>query len=447
MSDSEATGTLVTTPMQTQTAGASGRERRTLALLLLGALLIRLPLLLTPGFDVVAYKIWARVVAQVGIGGAYGASYPPEPGSASYHYQPIYLYVLRAVGLLYGALRPGGDWHDQLLAALLKLGPVLVEVALGAIVWRILRARTTPQTALWATAAYLITPGLIWNTAYWGGIDAFQALFIILGLWSASAGTFAASWPLAALAVGVKLTALPGALAVAPAGLRRLKPRGIAFAILATVAVMALVIAPIVLRGQTVAMWRGMFDNLDIYAETSFNNHNLWWLVTRGGGARPDTTVAFLGLDYRQIGRALFLIAALPALIALWRAPNDHPRLFAGSAYLTFAFTTLTTGVHENWGYTLFAPLLIAAALDARYRRLYAFLAITFLLNLFLEDPPLHRFVADWMAVRYTIRALRLLNSAVQCGLLLWWGWLLFGSLFARRRRTTPELATATDTL
>jgi len=445
MSGDDATGALVTTPRQTRPAGASRRERRTLALLLLGAFLIRIPLLLTPGFDVVAYKIWARVVAQVGIGGAYGATYPPEPGSAPYHYQPIYLYVLRAVGLLYGAIRPGGDWHDQLLAALLKLGPVLVEVALGAIVWRILRPRTTPRTALWATAVYLVTPGLIWNTAYWGGIDAFQALFITLGLWAASAGTFVAAWPLAALAVGVKLTALPGALAVVPAGFRRLGSRGIALAILATIAVTALVIAPIALRGETVAMWRGMFDNLDIYAETSFNNHNLWWLVTRGGGALPDTTVAFFGLDRRQIGRALFVVAALPALLALWRAPHDTPRLFASSAYLTFAFTTLTTGVHENWAYALFAPLLIAAALDPRYRRLYAMLAATFLLNLFLEDPPLHRFVADWMTVRHTIRGLRLLNSAVQCGLLLWWGWLLFGSLFSRRRAVS-ELAPATKT-
>jgi len=205
------------------------------------------------------------------------------------------------------------------------------------------------------------------------------------------------------------------------------------------------VIAPIVLRGQTVAMWRGMFDNLDIYAETSFNNHNLWWLVTWGGGALPDTTVAFWGLDYRQIGRALFVVAALPALLTLWRAPHDTPRLFAGSAYLTFAFTTLTTGVHENWAYTLFAPLLIAAALDPRYRRLYAILAVTFLLNLFLEDPPLHRLVADWMTVRYTIRGLRLVNSAVQCGLLLWWSRLLCGALFARRRAVSG-LAPTTDT-
>jgi len=434
----------VITSRRAQTAGAGGHEWRRLALLLVGAFLIRLPFLLTPGIDVVAYKIWARVVAQVGIGGAYGATYPPETGSAPYHYQPIYLYVLRAVGLLYGAIRPDGDWHDQLLAALLKLGPVLVEVALGAIIWGILRAHTTPQTALRATAVYLVTPGLIWNTAYWGGIDAFQALFVTLGLWAASGGAFVAAWPLAALAVGVKLTALPGALAVAPAGFRRMGPRGITLAILATLVVTALVIAPIVLRGQTIAMWRGMFDNLDIYAETSFNNHNLWWLVTWGGGALPDTTVALLGLDRRQIGRALFIVAALPALLVLWRAPDDASRLFAGSAYLTFAFTTLTTGVHENWGYTLFAPLLIAAALDARYRRLYAVLAVTFLLNLCLEDPPLHRFVADWMAVRYAIRALRLLNSAAQCGLLLWWGWLLFGALFVRRR-VVAELATATD--
>lgn len=424
---------------------ARAQAYRPLMLLLACATLVRLPLLLTPGFDVVAYKIWARVVAHVGIGGAYGATYPPEPGSAPYHYQPIYLYVLRAVGLIYGALRPGGDWHDQLLAALLKLGPVLVEVALGAIIWRILRARTTPRVAIWATAAYLFTPGLIWNTAYWGGIDAFQALFLTLGLWAASAGQIVRAWPLAALAVGVKLTALPGALAVAPGALRRAGPRRIALAVLATLAVTALVIAPIVLRGQTVAMWRGMFDNLDIYAEASFNTHNIWWLLTWGGGSRPDTTILALGRDYRQIGRALFIVAALPALTLLWKHPADTPRLFASSAYLTFAFIMLTTGVHENWAYTLFAPLLVAVALDARYRPLYAALTVTFLLNLFLEDPPMHRFVADWMTVRYAIRALRLVNAAAQCGLLLRWGWLLFRPLRARHREAAPSLTTVVE--
>ncbi|HEY8600825.1 MAG TPA: hypothetical protein VIL85_20480 [Thermomicrobiales bacterium] len=399
--------------------------RRGLVVVLLLAMLVRLPLLLTPGFDVVAYKIWARVVYAVGIGGAYGADYPPEPGSAPYHYGPVYLHILRATGLLYAALRPAGDWHDQLLAALLKLSPVVAELALGLLIWAFLRARVTGSVALTAAAAYLFTPGLIWNTAYWGGIDAFQAFFTTAGLLATVGGATALAWPLATLAVCSKLTALPGALATVPGALRARSPRGLVVATLGAIATATLVVAPILLSGQANTLGGGIFGHLDIYAETSFNTHNLWWLLTWGQGTRPDTTIVALGIDYRILGRALFIVAAAPALFLLWRFPADAPRLFATSAYLTFTFCMLTTGVHENWAYTLFAPLLLAAALDRRYRPLYAALAVTFLLNLFLEDPPLHRFVADWMAVRYAIRAARLLNAVAQCALLGWWIWLL----------------------
>ena len=406
--------------------------RRGLVVLLLLATLVRLPLLLTPGFDVVAYKIWARVVYAVGISGAYGADYPPEPGSAPYHYGPVYLHILRATGLLYIALRPGGDWHDQLLAALLKLSPVVAELLLGLLIWSFLQTRVTANAALTATAAYLFTPGLIWNTAYWGGIDAFQALFITAALLATVGSATTLAWPLATLAVCAKLTALPGALAVVPGALRTRSPRGLALATLAASATALLVVSPIILYGQANTLLGGIFGHLDIYAETSFNTHNLWWLVTWGQGTLPDTTVVAFGLDYRMVGRALFIVAAAPALFLLWRLPADAPRLFATSAYLTFAFCMLTTGVHENWAYTLFAPLLLAAALDRRYRPLYAALAVTFLVNLFLEDPPLHRFVADWLTVRYAIRAARLLNAVAQCALLGWWIWLLCGEMIAR---------------
>ena len=405
------------------------------------ATLARLPLLLTPGFDVVAYKIWARVVHAVGIGGAYGADYPPEPGSAPYHYGPVYLPILRATGLVYAAIRPTGDWHDQLLAALLKLSPLAAELLLGVLIWRFLRGRVAPRVALAATAVYLFTPGLIWNTAYWGGIDAFQALFITGGLMATADGTTALAWPLAALAVGVKLTALPGALATVPGALRARSPRALALAVVASAATGLIVVAPIILSGQIATLPGGIFGHLDIYAETSFNAHNLWWLLTWGQGARPDTTLVAPGLDYRIVGRIFFVVAAAPALWLLWARPRDTSRLFAGGAYLTFAFCILTTGVHENWDYPLFAPLIIAAALDRRYRPLYAALALTFFLNLFLEDPPLHRFVADWMGVRYAIRATRLLNAAAQCALLAWWGWLLFGRAFARRGSDAPGWA------
>jgi hypothetical protein len=46
-------------------------EYARLAVLLGVALLVRLPLLFTPGYDVRDYKVWARIVSATGVGGAY----------------------------------------------------------------------------------------------------------------------------------------------------------------------------------------------------------------------------------------------------------------------------------------------------------------------------------------------------------------------------------------
>jgi hypothetical protein len=399
---------------------ATRGERRQIAALVLLAALVRLPLLLTAGYDVWGYKAWARGVHEVGIGRAYAQPFA-DPGG-SFHYPPLFLYILRVVAALYAALRPGGTWTDQLLAALLKIPPIAAELGLGVLLWAFLRRRTGPRAALLATAAYLCNPALIWNTAYWGSIDSFHALLTTGALVAVVEGAAGASGALAALAVGSKLTAIPGVLVLAPPLLRTRSPHRIGVAIASALVATGLLLAPIVLRGQFGAMRRMMFGNLGLYPAISANAHNFWWLVTGGQGRRLDTDQLLPGLDYRLAGLLLFALVALAVLLRGWQRTDDTTTIFASSALLTFAFCLLTTEVHENWAYPLFAPLLVAAALDRRYRPLYAALSLTFLANLALQDPPLFALLGD--GILAPARPLRLLNSALQCALLAWWLWL-----------------------
>jgi hypothetical protein len=394
--------------------------RGPLFLLAGAAALARLPLLLTPGYDVRDYKVWARVVAEIGPGRMYGAAMPPD--IPWYNYPPLYLFVLDATGPLYRLVHPDGDWTGQDLAAMLKLSPLLAEIATGVLLAGFLRHRVAAQTAHVWTAAFLFNPALIWNTAYWGGIDALHAFFLAAALFAATTRPYRA-WPLAVLAVCAKPLALPGALATVPPVLRTGCPRRLAKSSAAAVAVGLLVSAPVLVRGEGPAMAEAMARNLGNQAVVSANAHNLWWLAMRGEGWQSDTRELAPGLDYRATGLLLFAAIAVWALARLWRRAGSAVAVCATGGFLTYAFCMLTTEAHENWGVALFTPLAAAAALCPCYRALYAALCLVILANLGLHDPPLRAWLGH--ELDGALRWLGVVNAAVGCGLLGWWAVLL----------------------
>lgn len=392
-----------------------------LVALVAGALLVRLPLvMLTPGYDVRDYKIWARVVHEVGMGGGYGVVYPsPAPW---YNYPPLYLYLLRGTAALYALLRPRGDWQEQFLAALLKLGPVAAELALGVLLYGFLRRRVSGRMALAGATAYLFNPALVWNTAYWGGIDSLHALFLTAALLATASGRPARAWSLATLAVGAKLLAVPGVLATIPPILRTTPLRRLVWAAGAALCTGLLLSAPIIAAGDGLVMVRAMLRNVGNYPVVSVNAHNIWWLVTAGHGATyPDTATLVPGVDYRTLGLLLFAATATWALTHSWRTAGagDVATTCSTGAFLTYAFFLLTTEVHENWGVALFGPLVVTAVLAAPYRPLYGALTLATLVNLGVHDPPLRDLLGP--DVTELASALGLLNAAAGCILFGWW--------------------------
>src|ERR687896_1752052 len=128
---------------------ASGRSPRgsaaipALVTLLLAGLALRLTIayVLFPesGFatDISSFVSWALTLADVGPGGFYA-----NAGFADY--PPGYLYVLWMVGLAANALAPlvGGD-AGAVATALIKLPPMLADVALAFVLYRLVRGWST----------------------------------------------------------------------------------------------------------------------------------------------------------------------------------------------------------------------------------------------------------------------------------------------------------------
>lgn len=389
---------------------------RHFGLLLTASTVLRLVWLITPGYDVRDYKIWAQVIFEHGLARAYSTTFPaPAPW---FNYPPVHLYVLASTGAFYHALAPNGDWRDQLLAALLKLAPVAADLALGALLYTEIRRRASAGVALAGAATYLLNPAIIWNTAYWGGIDAFHALFATTALVLA-AGSSVLVGPFAALALGSKLLALPELLAIVPRLARVGRVAYVAVVVASGMLAGLLLAAPIVLAGDTARMLAALFNNLGNTPVVAANAHNLWWLVTLGNGWRRDTGVVAGGISYRNAGLALWSLASLHGLWRQWQRDQTLDQLTESAAYLGFAFFMLLTEVHENWSFGLFAPLVLAAVTRPVLRPLYVALSLTAVANMALQDPPLR----NWIGPGFDGTAWRLgvANAGVNVALFAWW--------------------------
>ncbi len=170
--------------------GASGPPPRALSastalvLLLLGGLALRFTIayILFPasGFatDVSTYVSWALTHG--------------EPRSRRLlrerrlrDYPPGYLYVLWPIGVLANVF--GGTDPASLATALIKIPPMLLDIVVGYVLYRLVLGwawpgRRAEALALGAAALYVFNPVTWYDSALWGQTDAAGALVMLLGV-------------------------------------------------------------------------------------------------------------------------------------------------------------------------------------------------------------------------------------------------------------------------
>ncbi|MDO8673845.1 MAG: hypothetical protein Q7O66_20740 [Dehalococcoidia bacterium] len=349
-------------------------------LVVLAALLVRLALAPLPGYDVRDYRLWTEVVARGEITAIYHASiYIP------YNYPPVFLYMLEALGHFYSLLSPSFDTSSPLFGVVLKSTAILADVAASLAIYLFLRRRVTPNSALLGALAFALNPAVIWNTAYWGGVDGINTLLAFLAFILLVRGLPEVSWLLLALSLLIKPLSLPIVIIATFLTLHRFGFKRSALCAIVVAGVTVVSIVPFLIAGTAGEMWTAIQANVGNYNNVSANAHNFWWLVSGGKNWTRDTDV-FLGVaSYRVIGFALFAILTILCLCSL-RRKSQEAHVFFVCSMLSFAFFMLPTEVHENWMFGVFPFLVVASALDPRFRPILIALSITFWLNMALHD-------------------------------------------------------------
>ncbi len=381
--------------------GASGPPPRALSastalvLLLLGGLALRLTIayILFPasGFatDVSSYVSWALTMAGHGPGGFYASA-----GFSDY--PPGYLYVLWPVGVLSNLL--GGNDPASLATAFIKIPPMLLDIAVGYVLYRLVLGwawpgRRAEALALGAAALYVYNPVTWYDSALWGQTDAAGALVVLLGVAALIRGNSEGAAFLGVVAAlvkpqfGVVLIPLVAVLLIrrhllrpgsgprrapwGPAWLRGWLAREQGWVRLLTSGAVALVAFHVLALpfGLDIPGYlRLMGSTASGYEFLTVNAYNLWALVGVDGQtplawAMPywvsDTGPLLGAVPAVAIGALLLVAGFLYGLVNLLLR-DERRTIIVSAVFLCICFFLLPTRVHERYLVPVFAlvPLL-----------------------------------------------------------------------------------------
>lgn len=367
------------------------------------ALLLRFFIMPSGGFptDIGTFKAWAAALAERGPGAFYGGGFAD--------YLPGYLYILWLIGESNQVLK----FNEVAYLFVLKLPSALADLTAGWLIFALVRG-IEPRLALALSASYLFNPGIVFNSAYWGQVDAVGTLLALAGVAvmgmsssrMAAQGTglpdhtrsleapaaeapprevsLALAVALLTAGVLVKPQTAPVALAVGlfllrtlawpVAGRRRWDLVFVAAA--AGVATLMVLLAPFRLNPVRLAILLG--TSMNVYPYGSVVAFNLWGAVQ---GFWKSDLVRWLGIPLNVIGTAASLAALAVAGRWAWRHPTRQGMIMAAAVMLLVTFV-LPTRIHERYLQTAIAFFALAAAYDRRMGWLYAGLSALFALNL-----------------------------------------------------------------
>ncbi len=345
--------------------------------------------------DLSQFWQWAQALAANGPGTFY-ASTP------SANYPPAYLYVLWALGAI-------GN------PALLKLPPMLADIAIGALVYALASRWRGQRAGLVATALFLFLPVSWYDSALWGQVDAVGTALALASLLLLVDGWSEASLAMAAVAILVKPQYAITLAVVAPVLVRRhlvrigsgpqpalgsrmarvdralggllsdQGPRRLVSSAVVTVIIALAVILPFDLAAYApsslaevpviaqVAGLAGLFGRLgNEFSVLTANAYNPWALVGdpslaavaasgSGGTWIADSLPVWGGLPAVVLGGGL--LAGIGLLVAAGLLVRDNlVTILLGFTILALAFFVAPTRVHERYLFPFFATAAILAA-------------------------------------------------------------------------------------
>lgn len=321
-----------------------------------------------PGYDVDigCFRSWSDFLAQVGPARFYG-----EVGFCDY--PPGYLLVLWPLGMIGKAIGSGTTEF------MVKLPPILADMALTALVFLETKKRANARIALACALFFALNPLTILTGAAWGQADSVMLLLLFLTVVFALKEKWIAALPIYIAAVLVK----PQALMFGPLGLaalilhimrcakdtKRLKKMlldvGLGLAVMVSVALS--ILTPFLWRQEQPVYWLiGLYrDTMSQYGYVTVNACNLYfllgknWAGIQGSLQSPSGALIILLVFWSAV---LPLAAAMLKKCSAWARSRRGRMALMGCLILIGTLIVMLTGISllGKMTYAILGTVMIA---------------------------------------------------------------------------------------
>lgn len=306
--------------------------------------------------DVSVIHRWAERMAEVSPWGFY-------EGTVSVY--PALLYLYWPLGILL---------DGEALDLVIKASSIPFDLAIGVLLWLVVRRWAGSGPALGAAALYLLNPAVVIAGPLWGQIDAAGTLLFLLALLATASRRWATAGVLAVLAGMTKpqfgLVIIPVVFVALHFWRTRSSFRPLLRTVVGAVVAYIVVAVPLLLDPARYA--DQLWENAVFRPFVSLFALNPWGLLV--GFEIPDGNLAWVGIT-------LLLIGLVAATLPLWRR-QDLPALLAAGSLVVFAFYFLPTRAHERYLFPAMALLAPFAAVSLRSLAAYLALSAAFAASL-----------------------------------------------------------------
>jgi Gpi18-like mannosyltransferase len=293
--------------------------------------------------DISLFKSWAQSAAK-NLTQFYS-------NSKSSDYPPLYIYILCITGKLANI-----QFLSKYYILLLKLPSIIADIASAYIIYRLAIKHASLKASILLSAFYLFNPAVFINSTFWGQVDSFFTLLVMLGIVFLTDRKTILSAVFFALAVLMK----PQGIIYLPVlffeMVRQKNVKTFIKMALAALIAAAVVILPFSLNNGVLWIFKLYTSTVSEYPYASMNAFNFYSLI--GANLKNYTNTLFI-FNYHTYGM-LFIV--LITLFSWFLYIKGKSSLYAAAAALVqiSGVFTFSVGMHERYLFPAVALSILA---------------------------------------------------------------------------------------